>query len=221
VTPAGAPSPPLAGIKNAASGLPGCGKSPGGHLIVPGPGATTGSEFENTALVHLDTLYRTALRLTRSRVEAEDIVQEAVLRAFRSFHRFNPGTNCRAWLLTIVRNVFLNRLRTDHHQVLEGDATAWGADQSATSLGWVHDNPEEAFFQTVVHGDVDRALRGLPLVFREAVILADLEGLSYKEVAEVIGRPVGTVMSRLSRGRHLLRQALTRVAREHGYVRDE
>jgi RNA polymerase sigma-70 factor (ECF subfamily) len=159
--------------------------------------------------------------LTRSRVEAEDVVQEAVLRAFRSFHRFNPGTNCRAWLLTIVRHVFLNQLRKDQHQILEGDATAWGSDQSATSLGWVNDNPEEAFFQTVLHGDVDRALRALPLVFGEAVILADLEGLSYKEVAEVIGCPVGTVMSRLSRGRRLLRQALTRVAREHGYVRDD
>jgi len=104
--------------------------------------------------------------------------------------------------------------------VLESDATTWGSDQSATSLGFVSDNPEEAFFQTVLHGDVDRALRALPLAVREAVILADLEGLSYKEVAEVIGRPVGTVMSRLSRGRQLLRQALTRFAREHGYVRD-
>jgi len=122
--------------------------------------------------------------------------------------------------LTILRNVFLNQLRKDQHQVLESDATTWGSDQSATSLGFVSDNPEEAFFQTVLHGDVDRALRALPLAVREAVILADLEGLSYKEVAEVIGRPVGTVMSRLSRGRQLLRQALTRFAREHGYVRD-
>jgi len=144
-----------------------------------------------------------------------------VLRAFRGFHRFNPGTNCRAWLLTILRNVFLNQVRKDQHEVLESDTAAWASHQRATSLGFVNDNPEEAFFQTVLHGDVDRALRALPLAFREAVILADLEGLSYKEVAEVTGCPVGTVMSRLSRGRHLLRQALTRFARAHGYVRDE
>lgn len=148
------------------------------------------------------------------------MVQEAVLRAFRNFHRFNPGTNCRAWLLTILRNVFLNRLRKDGREVLEPDAAVWETGQpSATSMGFV--NPEEAFFQTVLHGDVDRALKGLPLVFREAVVLVDLEGLSYREVADVVGCPVGTVMSRLSRGRHLLRQALTRLAREHGYVRDE
>ena len=144
-----------------------------------------------------------------------------MLRAFRGFHRFNPGTNCRAWLLTILRNVFLNQLRKDRHQLLESDAAQWASDQSATSLGFVNGNPEEAFFQTVLHSDVDRAIRALPLAFREAVVLADLEGLSYKEVADVTGCPVGTVMSRLSRGRHLLRQALTRFARAHGYARDE
>ena len=104
---------------------------------------------------------------------------------------------------------------------MESDAAQWASDQSATSLGFVNGNPEEAFFQTVLHSDVDRAIRALPLAFREAVVLADLEGLSYKEVADVTGCPVGTVMSRLSRGRHLLRQALTRFARAHGYARDE
>lgn len=179
------------------------------------------SEFEQVALVHLDALYQSALWLTRSRAEAEDVVQETCLRAFRSFHRFNPGTNCRAWLLTILRNVFLNGLRRGSREMLEGDSTVWetgaeSATQEAPSAG----NPEEEFFQTVVHGDVDRALRALPLVFREAVILADLEGLTYKEVAEVLGCPVGTVMSRLSRGRHLLRRSLRRFAREHGYLKE-
>ncbi len=191
----------------------------GGCLIPWRSGGQESSEFERTALVHLDTLYQTALRLTRSREEAEDVVQETVLRAFRKFHRFNPGTNCRAWLLTILRNLFLNRLRKEGREILEPDSTVWESGQpSLTSVGFV--NPEEAFFQTVLHGDVDRALKGLPLAFREAVVLADLEGLTYKEVAGVVGCPVGTVMSRLSRGRHLLRHALTRLAREHGYVRD-
>jgi RNA polymerase sigma-70 factor (ECF subfamily) len=176
-------------------------------------------EFEQVALVHLDALYQTALRLTHNRAEAEDLVQEAYLRAFRGFHRFNPGTNCRAWLFTIMRNVFLNQVRHGGREVLDADMTILDtATESATAARPTRENPEEEFLQTVVHGDVDRALRSLPLVFREAVVLADLEGLSYKEVAEVIGCPIGTVMSRLSRGRHLLRQALGRLAREHGYV---
>jgi RNA polymerase sigma-70 factor (ECF subfamily) len=171
------------------------------------------------ALVHLDALYQTALRLTHNRAEAEDLVQETCLRAFRSFHRFNPGTNCRAWMFTIMRNVFLNRVRHAAREVLDPDmAMLDTATQSATVARPARDNPEEEFLQTVVHGDVDRALRSLPMVFREAVVLADLEGLSYKEVADVVGCPIGTVMSRLSRGRHLLRHALARLAREHGYV---
>lgn len=171
------------------------------------------------ALVHLDALYHTALRLTRNRAEAEDVVQEACLRAFRNFHRFNPGTNCRAWLFTILRNVFLNRIRREGREVLEGDTAFLASCEDSATAPRVEGNPEEEFFHTVLHGDVDRALKALPLVFREAVILADLEGLRYKEVAEVLGCPLGTVMSRLSRGRHLLRQALSRFAHEHGYLK--
>lgn len=174
------------------------------------------------ALVHLDALYQMALRFTRNRAEAEDVVQEAYLRAFRGFHRFNPGTNCRAWLFTILRNVFLNRVRREGREVLEADAPSWGGErESATMASPTSGNPEEEFFQTVLHGDVERALSALPPTFREAVVLADLEGLSYKEIAAVAGCPVGTVMSRLSRGRHLLREALGRFAREHGYLRGQ
>ena len=171
------------------------------------------------ALVHLDALYHVALRLTRNRAEAEDIVQEAFLRAFRSFHRFNPGTNCRAWLFTILRNVFLNRVRTQGREVLE--AEMGGVDQAEVMADThVGANPEEQFLQTVLHGDVDRAFAMLPLAFREAVLLVDIEGLTYREVAEIVGCPIGTVMSRLSRGRALLRRALVRFAREHGYVKE-
>ncbi len=172
------------------------------------------------ALVHLDSLYHVALRLTRNRAEAEDVAQEAFLRAFRSFHRFNPGTNCRAWLFTILRNVFLNRVRTQGREVLETEMG--GLDQAETTTEVHADkNPEEHFLQTMLHGDVDRALTTLPLAFREAVMLVDIEGLTYREVAEVLGCPIGTVMSRLSRGRALLRRALGRFAREHGYVKEE
>lgn len=184
-------------------------------------GGDRSREFEEVALVHLDALYRSALWLTQNRAEAEDLVQEACLRGFRNFHRFNPGTNCRAWLLTILRNIFLNRRRRAEREVLEEDAAVWeSSPESATLPTSASDNPEEELLQTLLHGDVDRALRGLPLAFREAVVLADLEGLSYKEVAQVLGCPIGTVMSRLSRGRHLLRQALGRFAREHGYVKE-
>ncbi|MBI3105636.1 MAG: sigma-70 family RNA polymerase sigma factor [Candidatus Rokubacteria bacterium] len=191
------------------------------RLLGWGGGADRTREFEEVALVHLDALHRTALRLTHNRPEAEDLVQETFLRAFRSFHRFNPGTNCRAWLFTILRNAFLNRIRRDSHEVLEDDPTAWeSASESVTQPAGSGAHPQEEFFQTVLHGDVDRALKALPLVFREAVVLADLEGLNYKEIGQVLGCPPGTVMSRLSRGRALLRQALGRFAREHGYVKE-
>lgn len=176
-------------------------------------------EFEEVALVHLDALYRTALRLTHNRADAEDIVQDTYLRAHRSFHRFDPGTNCRAWLFTILRNVFLNRLRRSAREVLDGEPERWEPAAGAEAEG-ARDNPEDHFLQTVVHGDVERALKGLPLVYREAVLLVDLEGLRYREAAEVLGCPVGTVMSRLARGRTLLRRALRDYAREHGYLRE-
>lgn len=172
------------------------------------------------ALIHLDALYHVALRLTRNRAEAEDIVQEALLRAFRTFHRFNPGTNCRAWLFTIMRNVFLSRLRAQGREVLDGEAGGLGRVETMNYVPGGR-NPEEHFLQTMLHGDVDRALTTLPLAFREAVILIDIEGLTYREVAEVVGCPIGTVMSRLSRGRELLRRSLGRFAREHGYVKGE
>ncbi|OGK83847.1 MAG: hypothetical protein A2050_02915 [Candidatus Rokubacteria bacterium GWA2_73_35] len=184
------------------------------------PGRDRSREFEEVALVHLDALYRSALRLTRNRAEAEDVVQDTCLRAFRSFHRFNPGTNCRAWLFTILRNTFLNRVRGAGRELYEGDAgSAWDAlVERASDRAGGGATPEEQFLETALHGDVDRALRALPLAFREPIVLVDLEGLSYREAAEVLGCPVGTVMSRLSRGRRLLRRALGDFAREHGYV---
>lgn len=178
-------------------------------------------EFEEVALVHLDALYRSALRLTHHRAEAEDLVQETCLRAFGNFHRFNPGTNCRAWLFTIMRNILLNRLRRREREVLEEDWAAWETvPEGEPYMASGRLNPEEELLHTVLHGDVDRALRTLPFVFREAIILVDLEGFRYKEAARVLGCPIGTVMSRLSRGRHFLRQALSRLAREHGYVKE-
>jgi RNA polymerase sigma-70 factor (ECF subfamily) len=179
------------------------------------------SEFEGVALVHLDLLYRAALRLTHNRAEAEDLVQETWLRALRHFDQFDPGSNCRAWLLTILRNAFLNRVRREGREILESDmATSEAGAARIEEASVARSSPEEDFFQTVLHGDVDRALKTLPLPFRLVVTLADLEGLTYKEVAQVLDCPIGTVMSRLSRARQLLRKELVTLAREHGYSKE-
>jgi len=177
-------------------------------------------EFEAAALVHLDALFRSALRLTQNRAEAEDIVQDTWLRAFRSFHRFDPGTNCRAWLLTILRNAFVTRRRRATQEAVGESALPDDAWQSATDTDTLIRHPEDALLRSVVHGDVDRALRELPLAHREVVILADLEGLTYKEIAQVVACPIGTVMSRLSRGRAQLRRRLGHLAREPGYAKE-
>jgi len=179
------------------------------------------SEFEGVALVHLDLLYRAALRLTHNRAEAEDLVQETWLRALRHFDQFDPGSNCRAWLLTILRNAFLNRVRREGREILESDMAATEAGAARLEEASVaRSSPEEDFFQTVLHGDVDRALKTLSLPFRLVVTLVDLEGLTYKEVAQVLDCPIGTVMSRLSRARQLLRKELVTLAREHGYSKE-
>ncbi len=177
-------------------------------------------EFEDVALVHLDALYRGAARLTRNRAQAEDLVQEALVRAFRSFDQFRAGTNCRAWLFTIMRHVFLNRVRGERETPQEDEFLEQRAHDNPVAVGAMETTPEEEFLQTIVHGDVDRALRELPRHFREAVVLCDLEGFTYKEIAEALECPIGTVMSRLSRGRRLLRAALAGFARERGYIKE-
>lgn len=157
--------------------------------------------------MHLDALYRTTLRLTRNRAEAEDLVQDTCLRAFKNLHRFTPGTNGRAWLFTILRRTFLNASRRRGRELLGEDLALESASSSATAPGT--NNPEADFFERVLPADVDRALRSLPVIFREVVILVDLEGFSYREAAEALECPGGTVMSRLSRARGCLRDAVT------------
>lgn len=177
-------------------------------------------EFEEIALVHLNELYRGALRLTRDRQQAEDLVQDAMVRAFRSFDQFRVGTNCRAWLFKIMRNVFLNQVRRERETPHEDEFFEQRALDHAFGARSVDATPEEEFLQTVVHGDVDRALRDLPERFREVVVLCDIEGFTYRETAEALECPIGTVMSRLSRGRRLLRGALEGFARERGHIKE-
>lgn len=172
------------------------------------------SEFEAEALVHLDRVFQFAVRLTRNGTEAEDLVQETYLRAFRHFDRFDPGTNCRAWLFAILHNTFLNQVKRQGREVPglpEVELERLEAETSERVA--VIEGPEEELLKRVVDADLVAALEGLPLVFREVVLLADVEECSYKEIAQICGTPIGTVMSRLSRGRRLLRRSLERLGR--------
>lgn len=181
-------------------------------------------EFEQIALAHLDAMYGTAYRLTRNPRDAEDLVQEATLRAYRFWDSFQHDSNCKAWLLRIVTNTFINEYQRKKRsrQILE-QATA---EQAATDGVLVHADAqgnrsaERELVDRGVSDEVQRALDSLPDDFRHAVVLCDMQGLSYKEIADIMECPVGTVMSRLFRGRKLLATALRDFARAEGYLRD-
>ena len=165
--------------------------------------------FEATILPHVDSVFRFAMWLIRDRTEAEDIVQETLTQALQSFHRFQPGTNARAWMLTILRHIRSNRLRARHRrpEVVE-------ADDRLDALPAVEVTPQQ-----VTDEDVLSALKALPPGFQEVIVLADVEELSYKEVATVLEIPIGTVMSRIHRARRLLRAALAEYAAAQGIGR--
>jgi RNA polymerase sigma-70 factor (ECF subfamily) len=172
---------------------------------------------------HLDAMYGTAYRLARNPRDAEDLVQEALLRAYRFWDTFEKDSNCKAWLLRILTNTFINEYQRRRRQREVLDAAT--AEQSATDGVLVHEgaqaqkSPEGMMLERSVSDDVQRALDALPADFRTAVVLCDVEGLAYKEIAEVMDCPVGTVMSRLFRGRRLLQQSLAQFAAEQGYVK--
>jgi len=168
-------------------------------------------EFEQVALVHMDNLFHMALRLCRNRADAEDLVEETYLRAFRRFDQFTPGSNSRAWLFTILHNTFVNWMKRKWRQVLEPEEAKFdrlGGEPSEVMATIA--NPEEEYFKRLVDADLVRALEQLPVRFREVVLLADFEQCSYKEIAQICRVPLGTVMSRLFRGRQILRKALER-----------
>ena len=181
----------------------------------------TKQEFEELALQHLDPLFSAALRLTKNERDAEDLVQDTCMRAYRFFDKFERGTNMKAWLFKILTNTFINRYRrkvkersvvegaereTVHEQFISRDATDFAA------------NPERYFFDRLLSDDVLRSIDALPIDFRLVVILADLQEFSYKEIAEILECPVGTVMSRLFRGRKLLQKTLREYAEGAGVL---
>ena len=177
-------------------------------------------EFEAEALRHLDALYRTALRMTRSEADAEDLVQETYIRAFRFKDQFTLGTNMKAWLFRILTNTFINIYRrktaqpevTDLDGIDEFSLYRRMADDRAASTS---PDPEAELLNSVVDTEVTDALEELPEKFRTTVLL-DVEGFSYKEIAEMLAIPIGTVMSRLHRGRKFLQKRLYDLARERG-----
>jgi RNA polymerase sigma-70 factor (ECF subfamily) len=181
--------------------------------------------FVEEALPHMEAVHRFALRLAAGDDdEAGDLVQETFLRAYRAWEGFQPGTNARAWLFTICRNVFLrSRERRGRAVEIPVDADPEVEALAATAGVWeaMNADPERAFFDSFVDADVLREIDRLPEPYREAVVLVDLEGFSYDEAREMLSLPVGTVKSRLYRGRRLLQQALYAYALEMGYVRPE
>jgi RNA polymerase sigma-70 factor (ECF subfamily) len=174
---------------------------------VPGPLQQDRSEteFARAALAHIDSLYGTALRLTRRAPDAEDLVQDTYLKAFRSAHQFEAGTNLKAWLFTILHNTFRNIRRHDGRNPVDADSEAV---ERAVDDAPGTQSPEQLLTRATLDADLQAALDALPDAFRQAVWLRDVEELSYAEMAKVLGVPIGTVMSRISRGRRALSEGL-------------
>lgn len=169
------------------------------------------ARFEDEVLPYLDRLYAAALRYTRNPTDAEDLVQETVVKAFRAFHQYEPGTNLKAWLYRVLHTTFLTLQRQRGRRPLEAtfeDVEGLADGERAAAGGRVGASAETEALAAMGSDDVRAALAALPAPFRLAVYLADVEGFAYREIAEVMGTPVGTVMSRLHRGRAALRASL-------------
>jgi len=192
---------------------------------IKGENPMTGSKsekqqaFEQQALAHTDGLYRFGMRLTGNTADADDLVQETYLKAYRFWNRYDQGTNIRAWLFRILKNSFINLYRKESK---EPDIVQYCEIMRPTSAYRVAadaNNLQELMFNNILDGDVSSAVSGLTEDFRTVVILCDIEGLTYEETARFLGCPLGTVRSRLHRGRKLLHSKLYGYARERGYVR--
>jgi RNA polymerase sigma-70 factor (ECF subfamily) len=185
---------------------------------------TTKDSFADEALTYLDAMYGVACKLTRNPTEAEDLVQDAFVKAMRARQQFHVGTNLKAWLFRILTNTFINKYRRGglERSVLDGPDADPLADGwvSASTMRQLRD-PEMLALMPIVEGEIQKALDALPAEFRLAVVLCDVEEFSYEEIAKIMGCPIGTVMSRLHRGRKLLQRALYNHALALGIVKGE
>ncbi len=181
------------------------------------------ARFESEAFVHLNELYGAGLRLTRNERDAEDLVLETFMKAFANFHQYKAGTNCRAWLFRIMMNTFINRYRrrTKEGEILQRkEEGAINNELVHRESHTINSSPEERSARSALSDQVRDALDELPVEFKTVVLLADLHDFAYKDIAQIMGTPIGTVMSRLFRGRRMLRKRLALYAREVGVLHE-